>query len=274
MCLIALAIGQSQASPLLLASNRDEFFDRPTLALARWRTDSGQTIVSGRDLAAGGTWLGLTPSGRVAMLTNVREPGGEAGVRSRGELPLAWLQSRQDASAFFAALDPQAYSGFNLVVGDMACGAWHWASNRVAALGAVASGWQQHPLSPGIYGLSNAFLDTPWPKTEALKRAMRLALASEADPADVLWPALADRSPAPASAMPQTGVDPELERQLSSAWVRLAHGRYGTRASTVVKVRSIPQGWDVAIQEKTWLPDGTQHSRSERLAWPLATAAA
>ncbi|MDQ3060701.1 MAG: NRDE family protein [Pseudomonadota bacterium] len=117
MCLIAFAIGVSQRWPLVIAANRDEYLDRPTLALSRWRTASGQEIVSGRDLRAGGTWLGMTPGGRVAFLTNVRGPAAQAAPRSRGELVTRWLETTQDAEGFVSTLAQTGalYGGFNLV---------------------------------------------------------------------------------------------------------------------------------------------------------------
>ena len=118
MCLIAFAIGASQRWPLVVASNRDEFLDRPTLPLARWHTDAGTEIISGRDLRAGGTWLGLTPGGRLAMLTNVRGPASLTGEKSRGELVTRWLDSGVGAGSFAAQIDAAAYGGFNLVLGD------------------------------------------------------------------------------------------------------------------------------------------------------------
>lgn len=162
MCLIALAIGVSPAWPLVIAGNRDEFFARPTQPLSRWLADGRATIVSGRDLEAGGTWMGVTPEGRVALLTNVREPGAPAGLRSRGDLTLAWLQGRGDAEDFLARLNANDYSGFNLIIGQARTGQWHWVSNRQAdAQGRALAGWQHQRLGPGVYGLSNAFLDTP-----------------------------------------------------------------------------------------------------------------
>ncbi len=270
MCLLALAIGQSEAWPLLLASNRDEFFHRPTQPLARWLSHSGHLIISGRDELAGGTWLGLTPGGRVALLTNVREPGASVAGRSRGELPLAWLHSSETAEPFLARLEGHAYSGFNLLIGDMRAGSWHWASNRQPTPSGVAAGWQQRALPPGVYGLSNAFLDTPWPKTQQLKRAMQAAVIGGENPAEVLWPALADANEASPTDLPQTGVAPDMERQLSSAWVRFADGRYGTRASTLVQASPAAQGWAVDVQEKTWTPEGACSLRQERLHWPSA----
>jgi uncharacterized protein with NRDE domain len=152
MCLIAFAISVHPRWPLLIAANRDEHFDRPTLPLHRWRSSTGQTIISGRDERAGGTWLGMSLTGRIAMLTNVREPGMPPGARSRGELPLAWLESKHSAQDFLHGLDLQAYSGFNLVIGDLAGEHWHWLSNRQPGSPTVRAGRQQERLGAGVYG--------------------------------------------------------------------------------------------------------------------------
>lgn len=273
MCLTALAIGVSAQWPLLLASNRDEFHHRPSLPLARWIGPSGHTLISGRDLEAGGTWLGLSASGRLALLTNVREPGAENRARSRGELPLAWLSSQGDATEFFASLQPQAYNGFNLLIGDLAQGSWHWASNRQFTGGAqaprIVPGWQQQTLQPGVYGLSNAFLDTPWPKTVALKTAVDAALRPEAPALHTLWQALEDSTPAPWDHCPRTGIPPEREQQLSSAFVRMPDHGYGTRASTLVLAQAVSGGLALQVQEKSWPAEGPATLREERLHWPL-----
>ncbi len=298
MCLAALALGQSREWPLLLASNRDEYLDRPTLPLARWRAPRGASIVSGRDLQAGGTWLGVATSGRVALLTNVREPGAPAFARSRGQLPLDWLQGSANAATFLDDLAREAVrgcAGFNLLVGDAATGQWHWASNRRSEAGRLVPGWQQQALAPGVYALSNAFLDTPWPKALRLKRAMQAVVAApgtaaaaggevavgggpaRADacgepPWALLWQALADATPAPDHELPDTGVGLETERWLSSPWMRSPDGRYGTRASTLLRARATPGGWDVSLEEKTWESE-SQGLRCERLRWSPALAA-
>lgn len=267
MCLIALALGASERWPLVVAGNRDEFYHRPTLPLARWQTEDGAVLVSGRDLQAGGTWLGLSASGRVAMLTNVREPGQSAGLRTRGELPLRWLASDAPATEFLAGLHALAYSGFNLVIGEVGSSQWHWASNRRAEGDVVVPGWQHQVLEPGVYGLSNAFLDTPWPKTVRLRRALAGALGESLDEA-ALWQALGDETPAPPAELPRTGVSPQAEAQLSSAFVRFPDGRYGTRASTLLCAERMPQGLSVRMQERTWAPGAPVSTRHEQLHWP------
>uniref|UniRef100_UPI003561741F NRDE family protein n=1 Tax=Hydrogenophaga sp. TaxID=1904254 RepID=UPI003561741F len=187
MCLIAFAINADPHCPLLIAANRDEAWDRPSAALARWALPNGQAVIAGRDLRDGGTWLGLTPSGRVAMLTNVRDAQPAKAPRSRGELVTRWLQGDADWADFSGALLAQDYGGFNLVVGDFTQGFWACVSNRHPKHPHRAESTPRlHtlPLGAGVYGLSNAALDTPWPKTLALKSALasRVApLATEAD---------------------------------------------------------------------------------------------
>ncbi|MES2980073.1 MAG: NRDE family protein [Pseudomonadota bacterium] len=263
MCLIAFAIGASATRPLVIAANRDEFFDRPALPLAKWQA-AGGPVISGRDLRAGGTWLGASPQGRIAMLTNVREPNPQAAPRSRGDLPLQWL-ARSDMAAqdFLQGLDAQHFGGCNLVLGDVSRGQWTWATNRpdaatLASAGARSNsqGWFSQFLSPGLYGLSNALLDTPWPKTLALKSALQQALAhkDESDMVASLWPALMNPRRAEAHELPETGVSPALEMGLSSAFVDMPERGYGTRCSTVLCLSHAKTGlagnaWERSVGE-------------------------
>ena len=257
MCLIAFAIGASARWPLVVAANRDEFLNRPTQALGHWQTDAGQAVVSGRDLRAGGTWMGLTPGGRVAFLTNVREANAPAAPHSRGELVTRWLAQSGDAAVFAAALaqDGAAYGGFNLVLGDFQSNAWTWLSNRPAT-GQVL---QVQTLEPGVYGLSNAALNTPWPKTTALQNTLRASLEAATDPETLqarLWGALASRQRAPRAALPATGVPLAVEAALSSAFVDFPEHAYGTRSSTVLLASAqgcagAERRWEVQVEERT-----------------------
>jgi uncharacterized protein with NRDE domain len=277
MCLIAFAIGACARWPLVIAANRDEFLDRPTLPLARWRSDAGTEILSGRDLRAGGTWLGLTPAGRLAMLTNVRGPASQTGDISRGELVTRWLDSPQDAATFMAGIRPEAYGGFNLVLGDLRTGAWHWCSNK------PGPALETRALPPGVYGLSNGALDTPWPKTLALKKALQSALpaSTQASLEAELMAALRDRRRAAHDDLPRTGVPLALEEALSSAFVDFPDHGYGTRGSTVLVASLDPDSpltWQLTLQEQTHaLPSGTGKSADVagqvRLACPVALAA-
>jgi uncharacterized protein with NRDE domain len=290
MCLLAIAIGASARWPLVIASNRDEYRERPTLPLAVWNTQADVTLVSGRDLRAGGTWMGSTPSGRIALLTNVREPDAAVAALSRGDLPLRWLEGQMNAAEFLANTDATAYGGCNLLMGDFLQGQWTWASNRANAhVGAappnskpVASGWQTMPLGPGIYGLSNASLDTPWPKTLALKAAMTSAL-TQADAAgddallaNILWPALGNPDRAALQDLPNTGIATAFEHALSSALIDLPERGYGTRCSTLlwVAAEQNANGFSATVCEKTLTAESTAKSPTDahmvRLTWPLA----
>lgn len=270
MCLVAFAINTSARWPLVIASNRDEFFDRPTLPLARWKSESGHTIISGRDGRAGGTWLGMTPGGRIALLTNVRERPALSqppAPRSRGGLVMRWLEGDMDADQFMTHTDSTAYAGFNLVVGDWSTDSWTWLSNRSYDSGPggsrpLSSGWHSRALAPGVYGLSNAALDTPWPKTLALKKALAGALAGatqEASAMDTpLWTALANRDRANPRDLPDTGLPVAIEQALSSAFVDSPERAYGTRCSTLLVASAAENQqdkhrWTVRAEEKTHL---------------------
>ena len=290
MCLVAFAINASSRWPLVIASNRDEFFDRPTLPLARWKSAAGHAIISGRDARAGGTWLGMTPSGRIAFLTNVREaslpgqPTQPLFAKSRGELVMRWLEGSMNACQFMLDTDCASYGGFNLVMGDWQTGQWRWISNRrfetypdsPTAHRPKASGWCSRVLEPGVYALSNAALDTPWPKTLALKAALTAALgaADEAGLKKPLWHALASRSYAAKESLPNTGVPSELEKALSSAYVDSPERGYGTRCSTVLVATPQPgeqsqMRWDLRVEEKTHVQSaGTAASTRLTLQWP------
>jgi len=245
MCLAAFALNAHPRFPLVIAANRDEFFARAAAPMAWWgdRPD----ILAGRDLSAGGTWFGLTRAGRLALLTNVREPGRQnPDAPSRGALVVDWLNS-DDSAPDFAQQLASGYNGFNLVTADVSRNTWHWLSNRAPA--PVA-------LGAGIHTLSNAALDTPWPKTVGLRAAMAEALAQAVDADDLaerLLAALADPSPAPDAALPDTGVGLARERLLSPRFIRMPDARYGTRCSTVL-IREA--GGATRIVERSVVPDG------------------
>lgn len=221
MCLIVFAWRPGHAQPLIVAANRDEFYARPARPLAVWEETGG--IHAGRDLEAGGTWLGVTPDGRFAALTNIRDPGQPPGQRSRGELVADYLSGKQSPAEYLAAVAARAgqYSGFNLLAGTR--DQLHYLNSQEA---------QPLCLEAGVYGLSNARLDTPWPK---LRKARAGLQASLHDPQpEVLLSLLADADPAPQAELPDTGVGLQTETLLSSVFI--ASANYGTRASTVLMV--------------------------------------
>lgn len=274
MCLVALALGRHPRFPLVIASNRDEFVDRPAAPLAWWTPDDGgAAILGGRDLQSGGTWLGLGQSGRLALVTNVREPGtNDAAAPSRGALVPRWLQGDDDFAACWREIAAGGYNGLNLIAADLGHDAWHWASNATALAGAPP-----RRLGPGLYGVSNAALDTPWPKTLALKARVGEALAAATDAGaltDALFAALADPQLAADERLPRTGIALDWERRLSAAFIRTPDGRYGTRCSTVVITERLTDGRLLTHVVERSHDGAAAVDREERLPdWPPRPAA-
>jgi uncharacterized protein with NRDE domain len=223
MCLILFAHRAHPDYPLILAGNRDEFYARPTAPAAFW--EEAPEILAGRDLVGGGTWLGVTRTGRLAAVANYRHPDElhRQGL-SRGRLTVDFLRSEVPPAVYLEALARQgeSFKGFNLLVGAGAELAYY--SNREGVI---------RRLAPGFYGLSNALLDTPWPKVSGGKQALwtLLAAPSPPTPAD-LFAVLADTARPPDALLPDTGVGRERERLLASRFI--ISPDYGTRASTVI----------------------------------------
>lgn len=238
MCLIVVGWRVHDQYPLIVAANRDEFYARPTAALARW-PDTPQ-LIAGRDLEAGGTWLGVTDSGRFAAVTNVREPGMAKGEKSRGELTRDFLQGNAAAPSYAEAIDGSSYSGFNLLLSDGEQLVYR--SNRDGA---------PRVLAPGIYGMSNHLLDTPWPKLVQARARFADGLAALPDEA-ALFKLLADKALADDANLPNTGVPLDWERLLSAVFVRSE--TYGTRASTVLWQNAA--GGGIRIHEQSFGPYG------------------
>jgi uncharacterized protein with NRDE domain len=257
MCLIAFALGQNRSFPLVLAANRDEFFQRPTAAMDEWRTGTGDTVLAGRDLKSGGTWLALTPAGDIAAVTNVREGAAEAGRRSRGELPLRALHESRARLWQRLADEGRQYAGFNLIRLSADSG-WYY-SNRDAHPGR----W----LHRGVFGLSNHLLQTPWPKLLRLRTALARAVPDAGHDAwalhQRLLELLQDTTPAPDHALPDTGVGLETERFLSSPFI--VGPEYGTRTTTIV---TLAASGDIRVTEQTWHPMA-QPGPQRRFHWQL-----
>lgn len=224
MCLLVLAWRVLKDSPLLLAANRDELYERPAAPAQFW--PEAPRLLAGRDLLAGGTWLGVTRDGRFAAVTNYREARTVTPPpRSRGELARDYLLGGSRASEYVQSLPAHAadYAGFNLLCGDRRS-LW-WYSNR---------GGPPRQLPPGIYGLSNALLDTPWPKVQASKAALAGLYADGAASTGALLDLLLDRRTHPAKADPAIGLDTALAQALSAIFIETP--RYGTRCSTVLRL--------------------------------------
>lgn len=226
MCLILFANEPNSRYRLVLAANRDEFYSRPTAPAAFWQ--EAPDVLAGKDLRSGGSWMGVTRSGKVAAVTNFRGPGkGGEDAPSRGKLVSEFLMSGESPEVFIDKLRPRAqtYNGFNLLLGS-AEGLW-WYSNRYDA--------PPYMIKPGIHGLSNHLLDSSWPKVERGKRALEHLVVDEKwiTPEEI-FSILEDRSPATDAELPDTGVGLELERMLSAPFIRARE--YGTRSSTVVLI--------------------------------------
>ena len=224
MCLALVALDAHSRYPLLIAANRDEFHSRAAEPAKWWPEE----ILAGRDSVGGGTWFGVTRSGRWALVTNYREGvPRDPGAPSRGELVRVALRDAAPPIVCAArlAVDGTRYHGYNLLIGDALGASAAYTSNR--ASGGIS-------LERGIRGLSNHLLETPWPKLLRAKARLATAMSSRVDPIEAAFELLADRERAPAASLPSTGVSPEWERLLSSAFI--VHRDYGTRCSTVLAI--------------------------------------
>ncbi len=223
MCLLVMAYRVHPIYPLIVAANRDEFFRRPTAAADFW--SDRPDVLAGRDLEQGGTWMGLTRNGRFAALTNVRDPkSNRPTAKSRGLIVSDFL-TREDAPATFVedlVEGCHQYNGFNVIVAD---------HDNLAYFNSATA--QSEDLSPGIYGLSNHRLDTPWPKVIRSKAALEHALRKDGAELETdLLAMLRDRARATDSTLPDTGVGLDKERWLSPVFI--TGQDYGTRCSTVL----------------------------------------
>jgi len=224
MCLIILSYRMHARYPLILAANRDEFYERPSAPVSLWH--DAPDLIAGRDLKSGGTWLGITKKGRLAAVTNYREPGSfRENAPSRGWLVKDFLCGQEEPKAYLkkTAERMDQYNGFSLILGDTS--SIYYFSNRGDML----------ELSPGMYGLSNRLLDTAWPKINRGKEALG-SLLSKADnplPEDI-FSILSDQSKPVDNELPETGVGLEWERILSSIFI--TSPVYGTRSSSVIMI--------------------------------------
>ncbi len=241
MCLILFSYRQHEKYRLILAANRDEFYERPTRPASRWEDVPG--LVAGKDLRAGGTWLGVHENGRLAMLTNYRDPHDERPRdRSRGALVLDYLRGRQAPASYLEDVRQEAhtYNGFNALLGrgqDL----WYYSNKQEPILA----------VQPGLHGISNHLLNTPWPKVERGKARFESIVADEDPDVDALFDMLRDACRAPDEQLPDTGIPLEWERTLSSIFIE-SEG-YGTRSSSILKIR---YSGEVEFYERTYPVDG------------------
>ncbi|MEZ4827105.1 MAG: NRDE family protein [Bacteroidia bacterium] len=243
MCLILFAWQAHDRFPLIVAANRDEFYARPTQR-AHWWEDH-PAILAGKDLLAGGTWLGVSDTGRFSAVTNFREPHNiKADAPSRGALVSDFLGSSVSSPAYMDQLSARGagYNGFNLLTFDGKSMGWY--SNRAE---------KPLPLTGGIYGLSNHLLNTSWPKVEKGMNMLKQTIDQKDFPdREELFHFLADEALAPDENLPQTGVSKEWEKRLSAICIKSPE--YGTRVSTVVM---IDREGHVFFEERAHVPEGS-----------------
>lgn len=235
MCLAVVAWQSHPDYPLVIATNRDEFYARGTRPASWW--GQNVSLLAGRDEEAGGSWFGINRAGRFALITNVRSPAERnPHAPSRGTLVVASLQSSGPLARWLDELNPrsQVFNGFNLLVGDALASV---RTTPAAELHYFSNRRRQTPtaLAPGLYGLSNGYLDSPWPKVTRSVARFACQLARRVD-VDALMALMADRELARDVELPSTGVPLEWERALSAVQIR-ANG-YGTRSTTVLSVRA------------------------------------
>jgi uncharacterized protein with NRDE domain len=253
MCLILFSYRTHPSFKLILAANRDEFYARPSEPPAFWK--EAPNLLSGRDLVAGGAWLGITRSGRLAAITNYRNPASVMkNAPSRGKLVRDYLMGEEPPLEYLLQVQREAekYNGFNLLIGDTE--ALFWYSNRSGS---------PLEISPGIYGISNRLLDTDWPKVVRGKELL-VPIFSESNPSpEELFRVLRDETAAPDGMLPSTGVTLELERMLSPIFIRSP--AYGTRSSTLLFIGNDDH---VVFLDRTFNSD-PDHAEERRFEFPL-----
>lgn len=245
MCLIVLAVEQHPDFPLILAANRDEFHERPTED-ARW-WENRPDILGGRDLQAGGTWLAVSRSGRLATVTNFRDAKPpEPGHRSRGHLVTGFMDSALSPDDYLDNIEEEAYAGFNLIVAE---------PGNVAYLSNREDG--KRKLAPGVYGLSNALLDGPWDKVERSKKRLRELIDRDEVNLTKLMRLMNDREKGPADEVERGRLDFETAHSITAPFIVMP--RYGTRCTTVVLVDKEGR-WQFI--ERRFGPDGGKSGES------------
>lgn len=245
MCLIFISLDQHPSYKLLVAGNRDEFYNRPTQPADYWSDNTG--LLAGRDLEAGGTWLGVTTTGRISMLTNYRDPKNiDPAAPTRGRLVADYLEGTLKADVYLRQLDASGirYNGFNLLAGTADKLFYYSNYHRDVEL-----------LAPGFYGISNKLLETPWPKVVKGKQKIGPAFSRPSIDVNEIFDLLYDDVTAPTEQLPETGLPLDRERALSSMFIKA--GNYGSRCSTVIAVDR-DDNWLFA--ERTYHPQDFSHT--------------
>jgi uncharacterized protein with NRDE domain len=254
MCLLTFSYRSVPDYPLVFAGNRDEFYDRPTAPASFW--DEAPHVLAGRDRKAGGTWMGITRNGHWGVVTNVRDPGQyRPDAKSRGTLVADYLRDEPAPESYLHSVAAEAdrYNGFNLLLGTPR--SLYYYSTRAGG---------PRPVEPGLHGLSNDRLDTPWPKVQRATQMLERQLAHGGPSPGALLALLDDRRPAPDEALPDTGLSRERERMLSPIFIE--GDEYGTRTSTVLLVE---QDGSVTFVERTFDRGAAGETRSFSFEVPV-----
>jgi len=227
---------------MVLAANRDEYYNRPTAPAAF--LDNAPDVLGGLDFKHKGMWLGITRTGRLAAITNYRDPDADMpDAPSRGFLVKEFLLGKESPRRYLRQIKSvgDQYNGFNLLVGDRS--ELFYYSNR---------GDEIQKIKPGIYGLSNHLMDTPWPKISKGKGSLKRLLGNnEKINAEDIFALLEDGAVPPDDLLPDTGVDLDWERTLSPLFI--TSEIYGTRSSSIVLIQ---KDGETTFMERTFIPDG------------------
>ena len=245
MCLLIIAYKIHPKYRLILAANRDEYYSRPSDHLNFWKENP--CILAGKDLKYDGTWLGITRKGRFAAVTNFRDPSAlRDGRPSRGLLVRRYLETDMSPSDYLNEVKRKAteYNPFNLVLGDRK-DIWYY-SNRAADI---------KRLEPGIYGLSNHLLDTPWPKVRRAKEGVKRIIEQDQIEIKAIFELLKDRTIPPDNELPDTGVGYEKERMLAPIFIKSPD--YGTRSSSIILVEEKM----IHFYERNYMPSSSPEER-------------
>ncbi|MBO6794420.1 MAG: NRDE family protein [Balneolaceae bacterium] len=246
MCLITFAYKVHPEYRLILASNRDEFYSRPTRKAQHWFQEGFPNLIAGKDLEAGGTWMGVTENARWAALTNYRDPKWQVlDPPSRGQIVLNYLKKSGSSIEFIKELDLDAshYAGFNVLIADSK-ELYHYSNyNQIATL-----------IKPGIHGVSNALLDTPWPKLDKAKSDLEQVISRKGPiKKEEIFDILANPTQASDNDLPETGIPYEWEKAVSSIFIKTE--TYGTRCSTVLLIKN---NGEVELTERRFTPDSDE----------------
>ncbi|MFC3884169.1 NRDE family protein [Bacillus songklensis] len=247
MCLILVAYHVHPVYPLIIAANRDEFYERATAPAAFW--EDAPAVLAGRDLEKGGTWMGVTRTGRFAAITNYRAPGqARSDVKSRGFLVSDYLTGTDKPKEYLEKVQQvhELYNGFNLLAGD---------TESLYYYTPVCN--EIKKVSPGVHGLSNHVMDTPWPKVRRGTEKLKQALWNKTIDETLLLSILSDSEEASEEELPDTGIGKEWEKLLSPLFIR--SDKYGTRSSTIF---TLDNDNNIAFTEKFLLTDLQQWKKS------------